>query len=74
MGLFFNTARIVGIRLLRIQNESWFAVKEYLGQDYQQVYEREYIPYVRNPEYRIEYAHPATSSLEHGGASMIIWK
>ena len=73
MGIFFDTAVILGIRLLRLDGDAWFAVKEHIGQDYQQI-EREFESYVGNTGYRIEYAHPATTTLEVGGSQMLIWQ
>ena len=76
MGIYFDTAIVVGVRLLRFIDEAWFTVKEHVGPDYQQIYDVEFSGYVGNGEFRVEWGHPASSTLDVGDRSkteMIIW-
>ncbi len=74
MGIFFDITHILGIRLLQLQQDAWYLVKEHIGSDYQTVLQTEFQTYVGNPEYRIEYAHPASTTYNPADEkSMLIW-
>jgi hypothetical protein len=74
MGIFFDITRILGVRLLQLQQDAWYLVKEHIGSDYQTVLQTEFQTYVGNPGYRIEYAHPASTTYSPADEkSMLIW-
>jgi hypothetical protein len=67
MGIFFDTTKIVAIRLLRFFNDAWFLEKERLT-------EQEANEFLRNPtnEFRVEYGYGGTTT-HNGGAEQIVW-
>jgi hypothetical protein len=74
MGIYFDAALRVGVRLLRLIDGAWFAVKEHVGADFQHFYDTEFAHLVGNPEFRVEWAHPGSSVHDVDGASdCLIW-
>ena len=74
MGIYYDTDTVIGVRLLHLVGGAWFTVKEYVGSDYQKVFQTEFQSIVGNPEFRTEWAHPATVTLESIAASQtLIW-
>jgi hypothetical protein len=66
MGIFFDTTKIVAIRLLRFFNDAWFLEKDWIT-------EQEASDYMRKPgEFRVEYGY--SGSVTHNGPqTQIIW-
>lgn len=74
MGIYYDTAATVGVRLLQLVGDAWFAVKEHVGPDFQQIFQSEFQTFVGNPEFRVEWAHPATVTLDSTTANQtLIW-
>ena len=74
MGLFFDTAITLGVRLLHLRDEAWYVVKEYVGADVERIVQSEFQTFVGSPGFRIEYAHPASSSLDPSNEiAMLLW-
>jgi hypothetical protein len=76
MGIYYDTVKRVGVRILQHVGDAWFVVKEYIGPDFQQAWEGEYKNFVGNPEFRVEWAHSASTTHDPIAMSdtMVIWK
>jgi hypothetical protein len=64
MGIYYDTATVIGVRLLQLVEDAWFTVKEHVGPDFHQIFQTEFQTFVGNPEFRVEWAHPATVTLD----------
>lgn len=75
MGVFTKTDQVVGVRILQFveDEDAWFVVKEYVGPMVHQIYQNEYLHIVENPAFRVEWAHPATTTFDASNKQMVVW-